>query len=51
MSSDTRLPLDKDKLKKKFDVSNFSINAIIRGMQLTLVGGENPAQFIHRLTV
>ncbi|EAQ92153.1 hypothetical protein CHGG_00388 [Chaetomium globosum CBS 148.51] len=44
MSSDTRLPLDKDKLKKKFDVSNFSINAIIRGMQLTLVGAHRALQ-------
>ncbi|KAH6649589.1 hypothetical protein F5144DRAFT_9435 [Chaetomium tenue] len=44
MSSDTRLPLDKDKLKKKFDVSNFSINAIIRGMQLALVGAGRALQ-------
>jgi hypothetical protein len=49
MSADKRLPLDKDKLKKKFDVSHFDINAIIRGIQLTLVGGENPIQFIHSL--
>jgi hypothetical protein len=51
MSADQRLPLDKDKLKKKFDVSHFDINAIIRGIQLTLVGGENPIRFIHRLRV
>lgn len=31
---------DKEKLKKAFDFSHFDINAILRGMQLTLVGGE-----------
>lgn len=31
--------LDKSKLKKSFDVSHFDLNAIIRGVQLTLVGG------------
>ncbi|KAH6844833.1 formamidase [Chaetomium sp. MPI-CAGE-AT-0009] len=49
MSADQRLPLDKDKLKKKFDVSHFDINAIIRGIQLTLVGAhralQNPQMF------
>jgi hypothetical protein len=31
--------LDKEKLKKAFDISHFDINAILRGVQLTLVGG------------
>lgn len=31
--------LDKEKLKKAFDISNFDLNAVIRGIQLTLVGG------------
>jgi hypothetical protein len=39
MSADQRRHLDRDKLKKKFDVSHFDLNAIIRGIQLTLVGG------------
>jgi hypothetical protein len=39
MSAGQRLPLDKAKLKKKFDVSHFDFNAVIRGVQLTLVGG------------
>ena len=30
---------DKEKLKKAFDVSHFDLNAILRGAQLTLVGG------------
>lgn len=30
---------DKDELKKVFDISHFDINAIVRGIQLTLVGG------------
>lgn len=33
--------VDTDKLKAKLDVSNFEPNAILRGMQLTLVGGES----------
>lgn len=49
MSGDQRLPIDKDKLKKKFDVSHFDINAIVRGIQLTLVGAhralQNPQMF------
>lgn len=41
--SDIRKPqVDKEKLKEAFDVSNFDINAIIRGVQLTLVGGARP---------
>lgn len=31
--------LDKEELKKAFDISHFDLNAIIRGVQLTLVGG------------
>lgn len=33
--------IDKEKLKKKLDLSHFSANAVIRGMQLTLVGGRS----------
>jgi hypothetical protein len=43
MSAEQRLPLDKEKLKKKFDVSHFDFNAVIRGVQLTLVGGTQPS--------
>lgn len=32
--------VNKDKLKAKFDVSHFGANAVLRGMQLTLVGGR-----------
>lgn len=32
--------LDKEKLKQKFELSNFDINPVIRGVQLTLVGGK-----------
>lgn len=43
MSPDTPLGhgghIDKAKLKKKFDLSHFDLNAILRGIQLTLVGG------------
>lgn len=31
--------VNNEKLKKELDVSNFDLNAVIRGMQLTLVGG------------
>jgi hypothetical protein len=41
--------IDKDKLKQKFDLSHFGLNAVIRGAQLTLVGAhralQNPALF------
>lgn len=51
MSAETpveqRLPLDKDKFKKQFDVSHFDFNAIIRGVQLTLVGGAWPTPFLQ----
>lgn len=45
MASPQQLHLDKDKLKQQFDVSHFDINAILRGMQLTLVGGTSPRRF------
>ena len=32
--------VDKEKLKQQFDVSHFDPNAVLRGMQLTLVGGK-----------
>lgn len=35
-------PLDQGRLKKQLSISNFEPNAIIRGAQLTLVGGECP---------
>lgn len=35
--------VDTDKLKAKFDVSNFGADAVLRGMQLTLVGGNSLA--------
>ena len=44
MSSSDKIQVDKDKLKEKleekFDLSHFDFNAIIRGAQLTLVGGK-----------
>jgi hypothetical protein len=40
MASMEGIKFDKEKLKKAFDVSNFDINAVLRGVQLTLVGGE-----------
>jgi len=33
-------PLDLDAIKSQFDISNFDLNAIIRGIQLTFVGGK-----------
>ncbi|KAI8957200.1 formamidase [Daldinia sp. FL1419] len=43
--------LDKEELKKTFDLSHFDLNAVIRGMQLTLVGAhralQNPAIFTN----
>lgn len=38
-----KLPVDIDKedLKKAFDLSHFDINAILRGAELTLVGGTS----------
>lgn len=39
--SELELPVDvdKEKLKKAFDISHFDLNAILRGIELTLVGG------------
>lgn len=31
--------------RKTFDISNFDINAVLRGAQLTLVGGEKRHSF------
>ncbi|KAJ3575587.1 hypothetical protein NPX13_g3985 [Xylaria arbuscula] len=49
--SDNNLTFDKDKVKDAFDLSNFDINAVIRGAQLTLVGAhralQNPAIFTN----
>jgi len=43
--------IDTNLLKAKFDTSHFDINAILRGMQLTLVGAhralQNPALFTN----
>ena len=43
--------IDKEKLKKTFDISHFNLNAVIRGAQLTLVGAQralqNPAIFTN----
>jgi hypothetical protein len=35
-----QIPVDKEQLKKAFDVSHFDLNAVLRGIQLTLVGGK-----------
>ncbi|KAL3426151.1 transmembrane protein UsgS [Phlyctema vagabunda] len=48
--SDAQRPiLDKDKLKKQFDIQSFDPNAILRGAQLTVVGAlralQNPSLF------
>lgn len=36
--------VDTEKLKAKLDVSHFDPNAVLRGMQLTLVGGMCPTE-------
>jgi hypothetical protein len=36
----SQVDIDKEKLKQKFDISNFDLNAVLRGTQLTLVGGK-----------
>ena len=33
--------LDKQELKQAFDISHFDLNAILRGAQLTFVGGTS----------
>lgn len=40
--------IDKEDLKKAFDLSHFDINAILRGAELTLVGGEFDGFCPHR---
>lgn len=44
-----RPAITKEELKKKFDVSSFDINAILRGAELTVVGAlralQNPGLF------
>ncbi|KAJ2896594.1 hypothetical protein MKZ38_005417 [Zalerion maritima] len=57
-SSSTQQPghsgpnIEVDQLKKSFDLSNFGLNTIIRGAQLTLVGAyralQNPGLFTSR---
>ncbi|KAI1739037.1 formamidase [Xylaria scruposa] len=51
MAEPNNLKLDKDKVKEAFDLSNFDINAVLRGAQLTLVGAhralQNPAIFTN----
>ncbi|KAI5925607.1 formamidase [Camillea tinctor] len=43
--------LDKQELKQAFDISNFDLNAVLRGAQLTFVGAhralQNPAIFTN----
>ena len=39
MASGNGPPIDKETLKKYFDTSHFDLNAVIRGIQLTGVGG------------
>jgi hypothetical protein len=36
--------LTQEELKKKFEISNFDLNAILRGAQLTVVGGTHSIQ-------
>ncbi len=42
-------PEQQQKIKRKLDIKNFDVNAILRGAQLTVVGGlralQNPALF------
>ncbi|KAJ8113747.1 hypothetical protein ONZ43_g5085 [Nemania bipapillata] len=51
MTEHEKPKLDKDRMKEAFDISNFDINAILRGTQLTLVGAhralQNPAIFTN----
>ncbi|GAW24778.1 hypothetical protein ANO14919_143720 [Xylariales sp. No.14919] len=51
MADPSNLKIDKDKVKEAFDLSNFDVNAILRGAQLTLVGAhralQNPAIFTN----
>ncbi|KAI1175328.1 transmembrane protein UsgS [Nemania sp. FL0916] len=51
MADHSTVKRNEDKLKDAFDLSNFDMNAIIRGAQLTLVGAhralQNPAIFTN----
>lgn len=40
-SQSQRPLLTQEQLKKKLEVSNFTLNAILRGAQLTVVGGRH----------
>lgn len=42
MASLQNPPVSKQQLKKHFDISHFDLNAILRGIQLTGVGGMSP---------
>lgn len=42
MASSEKLHIDKEKLKKQLDVSHIGPNAVLRGIQLTFVGGQFP---------
>ncbi|KAL2264017.1 hypothetical protein VTK26DRAFT_3572 [Humicola hyalothermophila] len=52
MSTGQRRIFDQDELLKSFDVSHFDFNAILRGVQLTLVGAhralQNPELFTSK---
>lgn len=39
--------IDEEKLKKAFDISHFDLNAVLRGAQLTLVGGTRETSLFH----
>ncbi|KAH8653312.1 transmembrane protein UsgS [Xylariales sp. PMI_506] len=51
MTTSEPFKLDEDRLKKAFDFSHLDLNAILRGIQLTLVGAhralQNPAIFTN----
>jgi hypothetical protein len=51
MSVADELQIDKEKIKKAFDVSHFDINAVLRGAQLTLVGGMPKSRQGQELTI
>ncbi|KAH8887040.1 hypothetical protein GQ53DRAFT_656888 [Thozetella sp. PMI_491] len=44
MAAAGRPHIDKEKLKKQFDITHFDINAVLRGVQLTLVGAHRALQ-------
>ncbi|SPO05511.1 probable transmembrane protein UsgS [Cephalotrichum gorgonifer] len=52
MASHEPVPIDVDRLKQKFDLSHFDLNAVLRGVQLTFVGAnralQNPGIFTNR---